>query len=284
MVNKILMTIGIIIGLFLIGLISDVIRVNLVKTKAEKCLEEVIRKGAVLIDTPQAVKKRIKQEAKVYQLYLSDMEINISPHRNKITITKSLLIKPYFAWLLGKKTLKLHLQKQVDILRQIQPITELETIPLGIIRPNGLNFGFLYKLAKEPETTLLEEKLVGLDFESEFSKTLKVGNIIKMRQLKEGELEGLIRVFIDSCKNGCRINNFSPKCPKLLKIAVVEPFEPIPSMVKVVGFACFFVEEADDERIRGYFVEHYQHGISDVKVSSDFGLRTRSKVEIVSTN
>jgi len=66
----------------------------------------------------------------------------------------------------------------------------------------------------------------------------------------------------------------------LLRLPVVEPFKPIPSMVKVVGFACFFIEEVNDKEIRGYFVEHYQSGTSDPKVSIDFGLRTRSKIEI----
>lgn len=281
MVNKILMTIGIIICLFLIGLVSDVIRIDCLKTNVEKCLEEVIRKGAVLIDTPQDCKEKIKEEARVYPLSLTNDDIIISPYLNKITITKSLLIKTYFAWLVGKKALKLHLQKQSNILRQIQPITELETIPLGIMRPKGLNFGFLYTLAKEPQTSLLEEKLVGLDFESEFSKVLKVGNILKLRSLEEGELEALGELFIDACNEGCSLNNFSQRCPKLIKLPIVESFEPITGMLKVVGFACFFIKEVDDEKIRGYFVEHYQDGTSDVKVSTDFGLRTRSKIEVI---
>jgi len=281
MVNKILIIIGIIICLFLIGLVSDAIRVHLAKTKVEKYLEEVIREGAVLIDTPTLAKGKIKEEAKIYSLSLTDNDIIISQHLNKITITKSLLIRTYFAWLVGKKAVKLYLQRQGDILRQIQPITTLETIPLGIMRPKGLNFGLLYKLAKEPETSLLEEKLVGLDFESEISKVLRVGNILKLRQLEEGELEGLIGFFIDACEEGCSINNFSPQCPRLIKLPIVESFEPIPSMVKVVGFACFFIEGVDEEKITGYFVEHYQPGISDVKISTDFGLRTRSKVEVI---
>ncbi len=278
MLNRILMTIGIIIGLFLVGLVSDVIRVHLVKSKVERCLEEAIKRGAFLIDTPMQAKEKIRQEVKFISLTAD--EIIISPSLNKITITKSLSIKTYFAWFVGKKILKLHVQKQADILRNIQPITKLETVSLGIIRPEGLNFGFLYKLAKEPETGLLEEKLVGLDFEAEFSKTLKVGNILKLRELKEGELEELIMLFMDTCRQGCNINNYSPRCPKLLKIPIVEPFTPIPSMVKVIGFACFFIEGVEDEKITGYFVEHYQHGTSDNRISVDFGLRTRSKIEV----
>jgi hypothetical protein len=280
MLNRILITIGIIIGIFLVGLVSDVIRVHVVKSKLERCLEEVIKKGAVLIDTPKQAKDKIKEEIKSYGISLTDDDITISPTLNKITITKSLSIKSYFAWVLGKKDLKLYVQKQASVSRKIQPITKLETIYLGIIRPKGINFGFLYKLAKEPRTSLLEEKLVCLDFEFEFSKTLQVGNILRLRTLKEGELEALATLFMNACKRNCNINNFYHRCPKLLKIPVVERFKPLPSMVKVVGFACFFITLADDEKIMGYFIEHYQHGISNSRVSIDFGLRTRSKVEV----
>ncbi|MEW6097375.1 MAG: hypothetical protein AB1567_12775 [bacterium] len=280
MLNKILITIGIIIAIFLVGLVTDVIRGHFVKRKVERCLEEVIKKGAVLIDTPLQAKEQIKEEAKGYSLSLTDNDIIISSSLNRIIIAKSLSIRTYFAWIVGKKELKLHVQKQADILRTIQPITELETISLGIIRPKGLNFGFLYKLTTVQETGLLEEKLVGLDFELGFSKTIKVGNILKLRKLEEGELEELMMFFMRGCKMDCRMNKFYHKCPKLLKIPVVEPFKPIPSMVKVVGFACFFIEGVDDEKVTGYFVIHYQPGISDDRVSNDFGLRTRSKIEV----
>lgn len=279
MLNRILIAIGIIIGLFLVGLVSDVIRVNLVKSKVERCLEEAIKRGAFLIDTPMQAKEKIRQEVKFISLTAN--EITISPSLNKITITKSLSIKTYFAWLVGKKVLKLHVQKQTDILRNIQPITKLETVPLGIIRPKGLNFGFLYKLTTTPEISLLEERLVWLDFGLEFSKILKVEDIIKLCPLEEGKLKKLIMLFINACQQGCNINNYSSQCTKLLKIPVVEPFRPIPSMVKVVGFACFFIEGVDDEKIIGYFVEHYQQGISNNMVSVDFGLRTRSKIEVI---
>lgn len=278
MLNRILIAISIIISLFLVGLVNDVIRVHLVKSKVERCLEEAIKRGAFLIDTPMQAKEKIRQEVKFISLTAD--EITISPSLNKIIITKSLSIKTYFAWLVGKKVLKLHVQKQADILRNIQPITKLETVPLGIIRPNGLNFGFLYKLTTTSETSLLEEKLVGLDFEAEFSKILKVGTILKLRELEGSELKKLIMLFINACQQDCHINNYSPRCPKLLKIPIVEPFNPIPSMVKVIGFACFFIEGVEDEKIIGYFVEHYQHGTSDNRVSVDFGLRTRSKIEI----
>ncbi|MEW6608700.1 MAG: hypothetical protein AB1414_14850 [bacterium] len=281
MLNKILIIVAIIVGLFLVGLITDVIRLHLIKNRVEGYLEEIIKEGAILIDTPRATNKKIKQMAKNYGILLNDEEIIISPSLNKITINKSLSLNTYFAWLVGKKTITLFLQKQAEILRTICPITELETISLGIIRPSGLNFGFLYKLALQPETNLLEEKLVALDFGSAFSKTLKVGNIFNLRELKENELEELVSLFTGACKSDCRINNFSPQCPKLLKIPVVEIFKPIPSMVKVVGFACFFIEEGDNEIITGYFVEHYQPGVSDDRVSHDFGLRTRSKIEII---
>lgn len=282
MVNRILIGIGIIIGIFLVGLVSDVIRVQVVKNKLEMSLEKVIRKGAILIDTPQQAKKTMKEEVKFYNISLTDDNIVINPSLNKITITKSLSIKSYFAWVLGKKELKLYVQKQASILRKIQPITELETIYLAIIRPKGINFGFLYKLAKEPTTTILEEKLVCLDFELGFSRTLKVGDILKLRDLEEGELEVLETLFINACKRlckqDCNINNFSPNCPKLLKIPVVEP---VSSKVRVVGFTCFFIVGGDDEKITGYFIEHYQPGISDSRVGIDFGLRTRSKIEVI---
>jgi len=214
MVNRVLIIIGMIIGLFLVGLVSDVIRVHFVKSKVERCLEEVIKKGAILIDIPLQAKEKIKEEAKGYSISLTDDNIVISSSLNRITITKSLIVKTYFGWIVGKKKLKLYVQKQADILRTIQPITKLETISLGIIRPKGLNFGFLYKLTPTPERrSLLEENLVGLDFELEFSKTLNVGDIIKLRQLEDGELKSLISLFINACKSNCTINNYSPQCP-----------------------------------------------------------------------
>lgn len=276
--NRILTIIAIIICLFLIGLISDVLRVHLAKNMYERCLEDAIKKGAVLIDTPLAAKEKIIQSAKTYGLSLKNDEVTISQSLDRIVVTTSLSIRTYFAWLVGKKTLTFYVQKQADILRKIRPITELETIPLAIIRPKGINFGFLYKLALEPQTNLLEENLVGLDFEG--SQTINTGNIIKLRSLEENELEGLTAPFISACPGGCNIDNFHPRCHKLLKIAIVEPFEPISSMVKVVGFACFFIEGVTDEGITGYFVEHYQAGVSALSEGIDFGLRTRSKIGV----
>ncbi|MDI6736102.1 MAG: hypothetical protein QME42_07930 [bacterium] len=296
--NRILIIIGIIICLFMLGLVSDVIRVHSAKIMSERCLEDIIKKGAVLIDTPLAAKEKIIQVSKTYGLPIENDEVTISQSSErlalfKIIVTTSISLRAYFAWLVGKKTLTLYLQKQADIERRIQPITELETVSLGILRPKGINFGFLYKLTLEPETNLLEEKLVGLDFEGSStsvrraSKTIKTGNILKLRSLEENELDGLRTSFISACKKSCNLNNFHPRCPKLLKIAVIEPFEPIPSMVKVVGFACFFIEDVTvcqdtkcPDTIMGYFVEHYQPGISEMNEGIDFGLRTRSKIKV----
>ncbi len=298
MLNRILIIIGIIICLLMFGLVSDVIRLHSTKIMSERSLEEIIKKGAGLIDTPLAAKEKIIQVSKTYGLPLKNDEVTINQSLEKlglfkIVITTSLSIRAYFAWFICKKTLTLYLQKQADIERRIQPITEIETIPLGVIRPKGINFGFLYKLSLEPQTNLLEEKLVGLDFEGSstsgngISKSIKVGNILKLRSLEENELEGLIAPFISACKKGCNLKSFHPRCPKLLKIAVVEPFEPIPTMVKVVGFACFFIEDIMasqnikySDTITGYFVEHYQAGISEMNDSVDFGLRTRSKIKV----
>ncbi|MDI6793088.1 MAG: hypothetical protein QME81_09510 [bacterium] len=108
--HKGLIAIGFLVGLLMLGLLADVVRVNQAKTKLENILEFCAEEGVKWIDNPMIAREITRQRAMESGVYLTDDQIRINQRDKELGIIYSETIKTTFGWLLGRSEVDLQFQ------------------------------------------------------------------------------------------------------------------------------------------------------------------------------
>lgn len=108
--HKGLIAIGLLVGILMLGLLADVVRVNQAKTKLENILEFCAEEGVKWIDNPMIAREITRQRARESGVYLTDDQIRINQRDKELGIIYSETIKTTFGWLLGGSEIDLQFQ------------------------------------------------------------------------------------------------------------------------------------------------------------------------------